>query len=811
MLGVVSVLLSGASTAPVQAEGDGAGAVRFLQPTRSELSGLVDLEVTAPAGTAAVRFSLDGIAFAELTDLYAKGTKTEPVWRTATDASWFPSGRHVLRAEAVTPGGIVTADKRVTTTRPPAPRGVTRLAGAWRFAVADELPPGTLDGALDGDAAPGTLPGFDDPALTPMLVPSSFGAVRDRWNAYQGEIALYRKTVHLDPPGRGQRTLLEVDSCYFACAYFVNGQHVGSSRGGYLPVRLDVTGAAHPGGNVLAVVADNRLGTAGEHGIGTWLYWQWGGILAEPRLRRTRAVELLDVTAEGTAAGQLTLRAHGVNATGRPVRVRAEVTVAEPDGDEALDETPVTFHVSPDGQARAVTLGVGDPDLWSLEEPTLHTVTVEPRDRRHGGTLTTRAGFRDVTTRHGDLLLNGKVMRDLAGVNRHIDYPGLGRTEPAGLVRRELKRLHDKGFRLLRSGHYPSTPAFLDAADELGFLVVGEVNVHQATAEQLATERIREFAKLQLGKMIRRDRGHPSVIVWSVGNENHTATPEGAGYVREVIAHGRRRDPNRLFTQVTNQSTGDRSFADQDIVFANIYAGWYVGEVGEARKWIDLTQEAAGGKPIVLAEYGAEAVAGRPGHGRGTEFYQGLIIDGHNRVLRGRPNFVGLMYWTSTEFMWTPHGGGGNPEPVPGFHNKGLLTWYREPKLGWRVFFAPVRIRPLREVTASPDGRLVNTPLRITVEDARGRGGEGTLRITPPPGITADRTEIEFDVPAGGHEVIEVRLTGQLDTGERTTGQLRAGQPDTAAADQPGMVRAVIGADTEAQPQLFNVVPEPGV
>ncbi len=92
----------------------------------------------------------------------------------------------------------------------------------------------------------------------------------------------------------------------------------------------------------------------------------------------------------------------------------------------------------------------------------------------------------------------------------------------------------------------------------------------------------------------------------------------------------------------------------------------------------------------MVSEYGAEAVRGRTGTGRGAEWYQAFIVYGYNQQLNDRPHFIGKMYWTSTEFWCTPTWSGGNPDPVPPFHTKALETYDRQAKLGWRLMFSKV-------------------------------------------------------------------------------------------------------------------------
>ena len=774
-VGVLAVLalVLGAAQPAVAAQGH--GGLAFVAPTADRLDGLVDIEVSAPPDTRAVRFSMDGTAFAELTRLYAEGTKSAPIWRTATDASWFSPGRHRLRAEAVTDHGTVTTTTTVTTRRPDDPRGVQNLNGDWNFAVASELPAG----ALEGDVPPAAAPDFSQAAMTRVLVPGSFGAIRDRWNAFDGQLSLYRKdfTAPAGPPG--DRVALVFDSCLYACSYFVNGHKVGGSVGGYLPDRVDVTDVLRPGKNSLAVVVDNRTSTVLSYGTGTKYYWNWGGLLQGAHLERTAPLALTGFTAEGLADGSLTLRADAVNTTGADRSVPAEVTVTGPHGEQVLRTRAELAVASGSDSAAPVALTVPDPHLWSMDDPALYQVHLRPDTGRE---LHAETGFRTVAVQGSDVLLNGAVVRNLRGFNRHTDYPGLGRTQPDGLAYRDLKRLRDRGFTLFRPAHYSTTPGELAVADRLGLLMIEEINVTGAPADQLASARTQDFAKDRLGKQIRRDRGHPALFALSVGNEYESEFPGGADYTREVTTFGRALDPHRLFTHVSNKGQKDLAYQYDDVVAANRYPGWYGGVAGDIGHGMDGVQTYSGGKPIVLSEYGAEAVKDRPGTGRGAEYYQAQLVDTINQGLENRPHLLGQMYWTSTEFAYSPAGGGGNPIPVPGYHNKGLLTYFRDEKLAWRVITTPVRLRPVPVVTAAEGA------LSVTLDSVHGRASSGTVLVTAPDGVTT--TPVPFAVAAGGSATVRVPLSG-----------------DGLTAPGEGMVRAVVDEHTEALPLPFTVAP----
>lgn len=780
---VITALATAIGVLPFGPAARGVGAatgLRFLKPTAAHLAGTIDLAVDAPAGTTAVRFYLDQVQLSELTDIYAKQTGAKPVWSTATDVGWFPAGAHTLRAEADTAAGKVTTTKHVVTAGQTAGQGVLPLNGGWRFATAGELP----GGALDGTSPPAVKPDYDAGAWPTIVVPDSFGAVKAKWNDDNGLLGVYRRTVDLDRPAPGERTALVFESCFWACRYFVNGSEVGSSTGGYLPVRLDVTDAAHAGTNTIAVVVDNRVSTMGEYARPVQgLYWNWGGLLQQARLERTPPVALTETRAEGTQAGRLTIRPVGVNATGSAQLVTAMLSVDGPDGSTAIAPRKVTTTVpAGGGEASPITVDVPHPKAWDLDHPDLYTVRLRPMGEVAGRELTEQTGFRDVAVHGLDVYLNGHPVQDLQGFNRHADYPGLGRTQPDGLADREIGQLHDKGFRIFRPAHYPTTPAELHAADRYGLLVIEEINnISSQPAAFLGRSDVHEYGKRTLARMVARDRSHPSLFAWSVGNENATDSAQGADYVRDVISYGKSIEPSRLYTQVTDHPITDLAYPYEDFLAENYYAGWYSGTVDSVGPLLDTVQQRTG-KPIMISEYGAEAVYGRPGQGRGAEWYQAYVIDAYNRQLDHRAHFIGKMYWTSSEFWCTPTWSGGNPDPVPPFHTKAVQTYTRTPKLGWKVMFSPVRITAATVLEAPPDKKVALRE-RVTIADAGGHGAHGTVVIDPPKGFTA--RPAHFTVAPGGNTTVDITLNGEL-------------SGDNAGAG--GFVRAVVDSDTEALP-----------
>ncbi|MEO5984307.1 MAG: glycoside hydrolase family 2 TIM barrel-domain containing protein, partial [Ferruginibacter sp.] len=272
-----------------------------------------------------------------------------------------------------------------------------------------------------------------------------------------------------------------------------------------------------------------------------------------------------------------------------------------------------------------------------------------------------------------------------------------------------------------------------------------------------------------------------------------------AEYVRDVISSGRSLDTNRLYTQVTHRHTTDKTFEFQDFVAQNYYAGWYAKDINAIVNLFDAIQSYAGSKPIMLSEYGAEAVSNRSGTAKSSEFYQGFVVDAHNRLLNNRKHFFGKMYWCSTEFWCRPNWHGGSPDPVPPFHVKSLIGLDREhKKLGWRVIFSPVRIilNPHTvkanelggEVILQPDKDTTVSQM-ITIKEIKGKSVKGKLLIELPKGFTSSVMEYSFDLKPEEGKTVKITMSGML---------------PSAVKSVDCIIKAVIDEDTEAQPLLLT-------
>lgn len=275
--------------------------------------------------------------------------------------------------------------------------------------------------------------------------------------------------------------------------------------------------------------------------------WWHGGITRSVLLYATDPLHLADVTVRASRSGELRVDcrvrdAGGALPEGWYVSGELEgqplIQDAEFDRFNAEDERVSDFL----GEARLRTV-VEDVRTWNAETPELYSLTV--RLHRADGTVADtsrhRTGFRDVEITGRDLLVNGERIF-VRGVNRHDFHPLAGRTVSYDDMRADLITLKRFGFNAIRTSHYPNDPALYDLADELGFYVVDEADIesHDHAHEIADDPRYLNAFVDRVSRMVLRDKNHPSVVIWSLGNEsdygaNHDAA---AGWVR-------RHDPTR--------------------------------------------------------------------------------------------------------------------------------------------------------------------------------------------------------------------------------------------------------------------------
>ena len=369
-----------------------------------------------------------------------------------------------------------------------------------------------------------TAAGYDDSGLEQVTIPHT--NKRLPWhsfddNAYQF-ISVYRRRFRLPAQARGLHVFADFDGAMTASTVWINGQRLGEYKGGYTPFSFNLTPHVNlEGENVLVVELDSRERNDIPPFGGSIDYLTFGGIYRDVWLRLVPGTYLENIFARPRDV--LTDRP-GVDiscfiarpeAQRQPLVLEAELR----DGGRTLAAArkplpPAGVNADPVAEDLALSnFGSGTIQRWEPDAPHLYTVIA--RIKQGSVVLDEvrrRVGFREARfTDHG-FELNGKVIK-LRGLNRHQTFPFVGQAMPARAQRRDAHILKNElKVNIVRTSHYPQSPHFLDACDEIGLPVLEEIPGWQHIGDQSW----KDLAVDNVGRMIRRDWNHPSIVLWGV-------------------------------------------------------------------------------------------------------------------------------------------------------------------------------------------------------------------------------------------------------------------------------------------------------
>jgi beta-galactosidase len=390
-------------------------------------------------------------------------------------------------------------------------------------------------------AAGSEEPGYDDSGfeqvnLPHTVVPLSWG----NWDSAAWEkIWIYRR--HLDGGAlRSGRVFVDFDAVLTNATVVINGHPLPEHAGGYLPWSAELTGHLVDGDNVLAVIVDARWlqvppgGAAG--GAFAVDFLQPGGIYRDVTLRLVPQAFLADVFARPrnvlTADRSLAVQATMDAARAGTAMISAELLHGTllPGGRLASATTQATMTTAGQTTVTLPLTGIDDITYWSPETPVLYTVRTTLSSSGGTHTVDTRIGFREARFELDGFYLNGE-RRKIFGLNRHQLFPYTGMAAPARLQRRDAEILkYELNCDMVRCSHYPQSPHFLDACDEIGLMVWEEPPgwgyVGDQAFQDIVIQNVRD--------MIIRDRNRPSVIVWATRLNETANYPALYGTTRQL-------------------------------------------------------------------------------------------------------------------------------------------------------------------------------------------------------------------------------------------------------------------------------------
>jgi beta-galactosidase len=356
-------------------------------------------------------------------------------------------------------------------------------------------------------------------------------------------IAWYRRTFELPKEDEGKRIWLTFDGVFRDATVWVNGWCVRHHEGGYYPFREDITDVVHFGGrNTVAV----RVDATGSEG---WFY-EGAGIYRHVWLDKTAPVAIapdgIFVQSKFNnnipqGSPEIKVEVSLLNAQTNAAKATVNCEIISPDGKslKQFSESEMLKHKSQ--TAVKLETKISSPILWSPENPQLYKlVTTVSSDGKVVDKKETAFGIRTVGfDATNGFLLNGKHY-ELYGTCNHQDHAGVGAAIPDALLEFRVKKLKEFGCNAYRMSHNPPTPELLDACDRLGMLVMDESRLMGSDSVNLK----------KWDDLIRRDRNHPSVVMWCIANEQFMVqdTPQAASVARTMQDYVKQLDPLRPVT-----------------------------------------------------------------------------------------------------------------------------------------------------------------------------------------------------------------------------------------------------------------------
>jgi len=458
-------------------------------------------------------------------------------------------------------------------------------------------------------------------------------------------VGWYRRVFEVPAEDAGKRITIEFDGAYRETMVVFNGFYIGRHSGGYDPFSFDVTDFAYLGQRNVLLVRVDATESDGWFYEGAGIYrhvWlvktnplhvkRWGTFVkSQVRTGEASLSILTEVRNQGAGLRAAHVISTVLDPSGQPVGKSAAAASIPPGTDQSYRQEIV----------------VKQPLLWSLEERHLYKLVTEIQaDGQVVGRYETPFGIRSAEFDAAKgLLLNGKPVK-LKGTCNHQDHAGLGAALPDSVQYYRINKLQEMGCNSLRTSHNPPTPELLDACDHLGMLVFDETRMMSSNPEGLG----------QFENLVRRDRNHPSVLLWSMGNEEGQAnSARGALILTAMKAVATQHDGSRLVSIAPAGAIGTGGLAVCDVAGYN-----YMDPQAEA------FHKAHPDKPVM----GTETVSAVGTRGIYiTDHAKGFVSSYDPYTTTGRASaegwwrFCNAKEWLSGGFIWTGFDYRGEPSP----------------------------------------------------------------------------------------------------------------------------------------------------
>ncbi|XP_004439552.1 PREDICTED: beta-glucuronidase isoform X1 [Ceratotherium simum simum] len=539
-----------------------------------------------------------------------------------------------------------------------------------------------------------------------MPVPSSFNDVGQDgrlrsfvgWVWYEREATLPQRWTQ----DLGTRVVLRIGSAHYYAIVWVNGVHVAEHEGGHLPFEADISKLVQSGplSSCRITIAINNTLTPHTLPPGTILYqtdtskypkgyfvqnthfdfFNYAGLHRPVLLYTTPTTYIDDITVTTDVDQDTGLVSYQIFVQGSE-HFQLEVRLLDEEGKVVAQGTGGR------GQLQVPGAHLWWPYLMHEHPAYLYSLEVSLTAQTAAGPVsdfyTLPVGIRTVAVTEKQFLINGKPFY-FHGVNKHEDADIRGKGFDWALLVKDFNLLRWLGANSLRTSHYPYAEETMQLCDRYGIVVIDESPGVGIVLVQSYSNVSLQHHLVVMEELVRRDKNHPAVVMWSVANEPASVLKPAAYYFKTLIAHTKDLDPSRPVTFVTNSNyEADLGAPYVDVICVNSYYSWYhdyghmeviqLQLATQFEMWYRTYQ-----KPIIQSEYGAETIAGfhqDPPLMFSEEYQKGLLEQYHLVLDQKRKEYVvGELIWNFADFMTDQ-----SPQRAMG-NKKGIFTRQRQPK-----------------------------------------------------------------------------------------------------------------------------------
>lgn len=506
-------------------------------------------------------------------------------------------------------------------------------------------------------------PDFDDSVWWDITIPNSWNTqFEDLWS-YEGT-GWFRKTVTVPEAWRGKRIVFHSDCANYRTVLYVNGTKAGVHEGGYTAFSFPIHDYIQFGEiNTFAISVDNQS-LLERVPMERHDWWNHGGLYRPLRLEATDKVyvdDVIVVTDALSSPAQVSVDVSIVTEEEPASGWRAKAVITGTHGETEAEQSKTIVW---DGSRSSMkfALPVQEAKLWSPEQPYLYLLRIDLFDRQNQrcDRWERRIGIRTITVDGTRFLINGKPYW-IKGLNRYENYPDTGMTPNRKAMKRDVQLIKAMGGNAVRC-HYTYSRESYEYLDEAGLFAVCEVPLYQWGRPGHSTKNT-EAALAQLKEIVQTLRNHPSVLMWSVSNENRIRPREEGEEHRklsDMVVAGNRQlvdlahalDATRPVIEPSNRWPDDAIFEKTDINAVNVYLGASEPRVAALTELkaamhaqMEKLREMHPGKPILVSEFGCWALHGFKADYYPGEQYQAELLHHLWEGFREESNWMGGFIW----------------------------------------------------------------------------------------------------------------------------------------------------------------------